>query len=285
MPETVFQFAEALRQLLRAAAPDAFERMWAAERLDELGWDALSRAWRADAGRWERALDEVDGLLLRLLDRLPVLAAGPDAAAVHVRTFREPQLERLQHATAAALVAQRYGVAGLRTVVADEEAPLARRYFAFLALAERHPPSEWPLFARYLTPGAHHAFLGAAAEAARFYPEAGAAGRLVELFDAVRGDLHLRSFLSPRILESLYVLADPATLPFFRSLLTAGYTDADPEYCEVTRALVMVRRFTGRIEPNSKYPDPDAPGVLGALGEAESVFRERRARLNPVSVI
>ncbi len=285
MPETVFQFAEALRRLLSAAGPEAFERVWAGERLDELGWDALSRAWRSDASRWERALDEVDGLLLRLLDRLPVLAAHAEPAAVHVRTFREPQLERLQHATAAALVAQRYGVAGLRTVVADEEAPLARRYFAFLALAERHPPGEWPLFARYLTPGAHHAFLGAAAEAARFYPDAGAAGRLVELFDAIRGDLHLRSFLSPRILESLYVLADPATLPFFRALLTAGYTHADPEYCEVTRALVMVRRFTGRLEPNSKYPDPDAPGVREAVGEAESVFQQRRARLSPVSVI
>lgn len=285
MPETVFQFAEALRRLLHADDPEEFEAVWAAERLDDLGWDALGRAWRADAGRWERALDDADGLLLRLLDRLPVLAASPESAAVHVRTFREPQLERLQHATAAALVAQRYSVAGLRTVVADEAAPLARRYFAFLALAERHPPSEWPLFARYLTPGAHHAFLGAAAEAARFYPTAGAAGRLVELFDAVRGDLHLRAFLSPRILESLYVLADPSTLPFFRTLLTAGYTDPDPEHCEVTRALVMVRRFTGKLEPNSKYPDPDAPGVLGALAEAERVFQQLGARLNPVSVI
>jgi len=285
MPEIVYQFAEALRALLDAGNPEAFEATWVAERLDETGWEALLRAWRSDASRWERALDEVDGLLLRLLDRLPVLAAPAEPTAVHVRTFREPQLERLQHATAAALVAQRYGVAGLRTVVADGEAPLARRYFAFLALAERHGPSEWPLFARYLTPGAHHAFVGAAAEAARFYPDTGAAGRLVELFDAIRGDLHLRSFLSPRILESLYVLADPATLPFFRSLLTAGYTHADPEYCEVTRALVMVLRFTGQLEPNSKYPDLDAPGVREAVSLAESVFQRRRAILSPVSVI
>jgi len=173
----------------------------------------------------------------------------------------------------------------LRTVVADEAAPLARRYFAFLALAERHPPSEWPLFARYLTPGAHHAFLGAAAEAARFYPEADAAGRLVALFDAVRDDLHLRAFLSRRIMESLYVLGDPSTLPFFRTLLTAGYTDPDPEQCEVTRALVMVRRLTGRVEPNSKFPDPEAPGVLEVLGDAEALFQRRRETLRPVSVI
>ena len=285
MPETVFQFAEVLRRLLYAGDPQGFEAVWVAEGLEDLGWDALGRAWRADAGRWERALDEADGLLLRLLDRLPVLAASAEPAAVHVRTFREPELERLQHATAAALVAQRYGVAGLRTVVADEAAPLARRYFAFLALAERHPPSEWPLFARYLTPGAHHAFLGAAAEAARFYPGGDAAARLVELFDAVRDDLHLRSFLSPRILESLYVLADPSTLPFFRTLLTAGYTDPDPEHCEVTRALVMVRRLTGGLEPNIKYLDPTAPDVLEALGGAEERFQRRRAVLKPVSVI
>lgn len=285
MPETVYQFAEALRGLLRAGNPQAFETAWAAEHLEEIGWDAVSRAWRSDVSRWEPALDEVDGLLLRLLDRVPGFAAPAEPSAVHVRTFREPELERLQHATAAALVAQRYGVAGLRTVVADEEAPLARRYFAFLALAERHPPGEWPLFARYLVPGAHHAFVGAAAEAARFYPGTGAAGRLVELFDAIRDDLHLRSFLSPRILESLYVLADPATLPFFRSLLTAGYTHADPEYCEVTRALVMVFRFTGRLEPNTKYPDPEAPGVREAVELAERVFQGRRARLSPVSVI
>jgi hypothetical protein len=285
MPETVFQFAEALRRLLRATTPASFEAAWQAEGLDELGWDALSRAWRSDAHRWERALDEADGLLLRLLDRIPVLSAPATPAAVHVRTFREPALERLQHATAAALVAQRYGVAGLRTVVADEEAPLARRYFAFLALAERHPPGEWPLFARYLTPGAHHAFLGAAAEAARFYPQAGAAGRLMELFDAVRGDLHLRSFLSPRILASLFVLADPATLPFFRALLTSGYTDPDPEHCEVTRALVMVRRFTGRLEANSKFPDVSAANVPEALAQAEELYERRSAALRPVVVI
>jgi len=123
MPEAVFQFAEVLRGLLRAGTAERFERVWAASRVEALGWGALRRAWRRDAARWELALDEADGLLLRLLDRLPVLAAGSAGAAVRVRTFRQPQLERLQHATAAALVAQRYGVAGLRTVLADQEAP------------------------------------------------------------------------------------------------------------------------------------------------------------------
>jgi hypothetical protein len=227
----------------------------------------------------------VDGLLLRLLDRLPVLAAGADPQAVRVRTFFIPILERLQHATAATLVGQRYGVAGLRTVIADEQAPLARRYFAFLGLAELHPPAEWPVFARYLTPAAHHAFQGAAAEAARFYPQDDPAGRLLDLFDAVRGDLHLRSFLSPRILESLYVLSDPRTLPFFRELLTAGFTDPDPEFCEVTRAIVMVRRFTGRLEANIKYAGVDAVALQAAADAAERVFEEARAVLKPVTLI
>jgi hypothetical protein len=285
MPETVFQFAEALRALLRARGPEEFDARWSAERPEELGWDALARAWRADATSWERGLHESDGLLLRLLDRMPQLAASAAEAAVHVRTFRAPALERLQHATAAALVAQRYGVAGLRWVVADETAPLARRYFAFLAVAERHPADAWPLFARYLTPDAHHAFLGVATEAARFYPHGAAAGRLVALFDAVRGDLHLRAFLSPRILQSLYVLADRDTLPFFRSLLVAGFTDADPEYCEVTRGLVMVYRFTGRLEPNTKYGDLEATRVSQALAQADVAYQRRSRTLSPVAVI
>jgi hypothetical protein len=176
-------------------------------------------------------------------------------------------------------------VAGLRTVIADQDAPLARRYFAFLGLAELHPPAEWPVFARYLTPGAHHAFQGAAAEAARFYPVDSPASRLVELFDAVRSDLHLRTFLSPRILESLYVLHDPSTLRFFRDLLTAGFTDHDPERCEVTRALVMVRRFTGSSEANSKYPNPELPAVARAIAQAEAAFEGARLQLTPVVVI
>lgn len=285
MPELVFGFAEALRRLLDARTPEELEESWSAAGMDALGWAALGPARQRDVRQWERALDEADGLLLRLLDRVPVLAAGAEPAAVHVRVFRLPELERLQHATAAALVAQRFGAAGLRAVVADEEAPLPRRYFAFLALAERHRGSDWSLFARYLTPDAHHAFVGTAAEAARFYPRQDAAARLIELFDAVRADLHLREFLSPRILESLYVLDRPGTLSFFRELLTAGHTNHDPVQCEVTRALVMVRRFTGRLEPNSKYPDLAAPDVDDALDRAEDLFRKEREVLTPVLVI
>lgn len=285
MPEVVFRFAEALRALLGARTPRALEAAWTEHDVQALGWEAVGRARRVDVRRWEPALDEADGLLLRLLDRLPVLAADATQTAVHARTFLLPELERLQHATAAALVAQRYGPAGLRIVVADQDAPLARRYYAFLALAERHRRREWPLFARYLTPVAHHAFVGTAVEAARFYPERGAAQRLVRLFGVVRRDLHLRAFLSPRLLASLFVLDEPDTLPFFRELLTAGHTHADPERCEVTRALVMVRHFAGRLEPNAKYPDLGAPGVREALERAEARFRAGRERLTPVVVI
>ena len=108
---------------------------------------------------------------------------------------------------------------------------------------------------------------------------------MVELFDAVRSDLHLRTFLSPRILESLYVLKDPSTLPFFRALLTAGFTDHDPERCEVTRALVMVRRFTGQIEANSKYADTESAVVAQAIDEAKSAFERAGAIFTPVVVI
>jgi hypothetical protein len=285
MPESIFGFAEALRGLLEARSPEVFETHWGAVGCSDMGWRALAPAWRRDVRLWERGLDEVDGLLLQLLDRLPVLIAEQNAAAVRLRTFRGPELERLQHATAAALVAQRFGVAGLRTVVADEAAPLARRYFAYFALAERHPPDGWPVFERYLVPSAHHAFLGAAAEAARFYPRASASVTLLKLFEAIRTDLHLRAFLSPRILESLFVLDDRVTLPFFRDLLTSGHTDARAEYCEVTRALVMVRRFTGTLEPNVKFPDVMVEGVEGQISQAEAVFAKQCEILNPVKVI
>ena len=273
--------------MLEARTALHITEIWDNSGLQSLGWLVLSEARRVSnhSPAWERVLDEADGLLLRLLDRLPVLVASSDSADVRARTFLVPALERLQHATAAALVARRYGVAGLRTVIADQEAPLARRYFAFLGLAEVHPPHEWPVFARYLHPRAHHAFQGAAAEAARFYPAGDAAAKLMELFDAVRTDLHLRAFLSPRILESLYVLAAPATLPFFRELLTAGFTDQDPERCEVTRALVMVRRLTGALEPNIKYRDIEASEVAAAVDVAETAFDRARGVLTPVTVI
>src|SRR5438445_665309 len=133
--------------------------------------------------------------------------------------FRPANIPRLtelrRRASAAALVGARWGVAGLRTVIADTRAPLGRRYFAFLALAERHPKQAWPLFAKYLeTPGAHHAFVAAAAEAARYYP--GEAHNVIALFQRIRGDQMLRRFLGPKILESLYVLGDQPPFLFMK---------------------------------------------------------------------
>jgi hypothetical protein len=279
------RFAEALRDLLAARSPTMFERRWSDRRIANVGWHALARARRDEGPEWETTLDEVDGLLLRLLDRVPVLAAGAGVECDQIRAFRLVELERLQHATAAALVGQRYGSAGLRTVIDDQIAPLGRRYFAFLVLAEQHPRPAWPLFARYLTPHAHHAFVGVAAEAARFYIAPEATKLLVALFESVRHDLQLRSFLSPRILQSLFVLGDPAILPFIRGLLTTGYTNAEPERCEITRALVMIRRFTGRVEPSAKFGDAGRRPVTAALNRAERAYRRRRRTLLPVRVI
>jgi hypothetical protein len=81
------------------------------------------------------------------------------------------------------------------------------------------------------------------------------------------------------------VLEDRRTLSFFRGLLTTGHTHGDPERCEVTRALVLVRRLTGRLEPSSKYPDPGAATVHRAVDSAELLFGERRSVLEPVVVI
>jgi hypothetical protein len=202
----------------------------------------------------------------------------------HVLTFRVPELERWQHAAAAALVGVRWGVAGLRTVVADTVAPRARRYFAFLCLAERHPPGAWPLFERYLvTPNAHYAFVAAAVEAARHY--AGHADVLVGLFERIRSDLLLRRFLGPRILESLYILKDPCSLPLFEGLLVAGHTDADIDRCEVTRALVAVRSLTGRVAPSSKFADADTATVCRVLDDAQRRLEADRDRIVPVTVI
>src|SRR2546421_2123804 len=135
----------------------------------------------SDTDAVEPALAQVDRLLLAVLDRCRAFLDR------HLVTFRVPELERWQHAAAAALVGARWGVAGLRTVIADTQAPLGRRYFAFLGIAERHPDAAWPLFERYLvTPGAHHAFVAAAVEATRYY--SGRADVLISLFERVRGE-------------------------------------------------------------------------------------------------
>ena len=271
-------FAVALEEVLRAPDVTGLEAAWERTSLQARGWDALAAARRDAPLGLEMVLARVDRLLLALLERSRAMLD------VHVATFRVPELERLQHATAAALVGVRWGVAGLRTVIADGTAPLGRRYFAFLALAERHPREAWPLFEKYLaTPGAHHAFLAAAVEAARFYP--GSTPVLMRLFERIRGDQMLRRFLAPKILESLYVLGDATCLPLLESLLVAGHTDADLERCEVTRALVAVRKFTGRVAPSSKFPDPEAPAVRQALDDAERRFEAERDQLSAVTVI
>ena len=274
----LYRLAGALEQLL--GAPDAarFEEAWEATSLDRLAWEALGLARRADAEGLEPALHQVDRRLLAVLERCRAL---PDP---HLVTFRVPELERWQHAAAAALVGARWGVAGLRTVIADTAAPFGRRYFAFLALAERHPDGAWPLFERYLvTPGAHHAFVAAAVEAARYYP--GHSDVLVRLFDRIRRDQLLRRFLAPKILESLYVLSEASSLPLFEELLVTGHTDPDVDRCEVTRALVAVRRLTGRVAESSKFAERDAATVRRTLDDAERRFEDTRDRIVPVVVI
>lgn len=274
----VCRFAGALERLLIARDAAAFEATWTGQDLDRLGWDALALARRAEALALEPVLAEVDRRLLALLERSRRFLER------HVVTFRVPELERWQHAAAAALVGVRWGVAGLRTVVADTVAPRARRYFAFLCLAERHPAGAWPLFERYLvTPQAHHAFVAAAVAAARYYE--GHADVLMRLFERIRGDLMLRRFLGPRILESLHILRDPRSLPLFEGLLVAGHTDADVDRCEVTRALVAVRHLTGRVAPSVKFADTDTPGVRDALDDAERRYEAERDRILPVVVI
>jgi len=285
-------FTDALERLLASADAVAFERAWCEGDLDQVGWEALALGRRATGATGaggagevggvgaalERALAQVDRRLLAVLERCRAFLDP------HLVTFRIPEIERWQHAAAAALVGARWGVAGLRTIVADTQAPLPRRYFAFLGLAERHPQGAWPLFERYLTtPRAHHAFVAAAVEASRYYP--GQAGLLVELFQRIRGDEMLRRFLGPKILESLYVLCDPRSLPLFEQLLVTGHTDPDLERCEVTRALVAVRKLTGRLAASSKFADADDEAVQRTLDAAERRFEQGRDRIVPVNVI
>lgn len=251
----------------------------------QLGWSVLTGAWRLDRRATERVTGEIDGLLQLAIQHVDSLAGTGGPGAERIGVFCRAELERLQHATAAALVAQRYGAAGLQTVLEDRAAPRARRYFALVAAAERHPPKLWPLFERYLAPGRHHAFQAAAVEASRFYPDRGPSSRLVELFETIRGDLHLRTFLSPKILESLFVLSDRRALSFLQSLLVVGHTHPDPEWCEVMRALVIIRRLTGHVMPSTKYEHPDRPAVRQALDAAERVYARSAAHLHPVSVI
>lgn len=276
--DRLYEFLRALDRLLGARDAAAFESEWEDAEIQRVGWEALADARRPRAEPLEQVLDRLDRHLPVALERARAI---PDA---HITTFRVPELERWQHATAAALVAARWGPAGLHAVIGDTAAPLARRYFALLALAERHPTGAWPLFERYLrTPAAHHAFVAVAVEAARFYP--GRAPDLVELFRRIRGDQLLRRFLGPKILQSLYVLQDPATVPLLEELCVAGHTAADPDRCEVTLALAALRKLTGRLAPNVKFSDLEGASARDALAQADRLCASAEDRLSPVTVI
>src|SRR3989442_8609363 len=57
------------------------------------------------------------------------------------------------------------------------------------------------------------------------------------------------------------------------------YTTLFRSRCEVTRALVAVRKLTGRVAPSSKFADADGPALRHALDDAER--RDRKStRLN-----
>src|SRR5947209_388207 len=118
---------------------------------------------------------------------------------------------------------------------------------------------------------------------ARNHP--GHADVLVRLFERIRGDQRLRRFLGPKILESLYVLGESLSLPLFEELLVAGHTDPDVDRCEVTRALVAVRKLTGRLAPSAKFGDGDEATLRRTLDDAERRFEEARDRIVPVVVI
>ncbi|HKE91289.1 MAG TPA: hypothetical protein VKB45_13215, partial [Gemmatimonadales bacterium] len=130
-----------------------------------------------------------------------------------------------------------------------------------------------------------HAFVAVAVEAARFYAASHPTSLLLALFERIRGDQLLRRFLGPRLLESLYLLGDPQSLPLFQELLVAGHTDPDLDHCEVTRALVAVRKLTGRLAPSTKFPDVARPEVRHMLDDAERRFEAARDQLDPVTVI
>jgi hypothetical protein len=95
----------------------------------------------------------------------------------------------------------------------------------------------------------------------------------------------LRRFLGPKILDSLDVLGDERTLPLFEELLVSGHTAPDVGRCEVTRALVAVRRLTGRVAPSSKFAGVDDATVQRIIDDAERRFAEERDRIAPVVLI
>jgi len=81
------------------------------------------------------------------------------------------------------------------------------------------------------------------------------------------------------------VLGEESSLPLFEELLVTGHTDPDVDRCEVTRALVAVRRLTGRVAPSSKFTEGDSTTLRRTLDDAERHFESTRHRIVPVVVI
>src|ERR1041384_8591260 len=127
-------FAAGLERLLVAKTAAELEATWDEQNLGQLGWEALALARRANTEALEPALTIVDRRLIAALERCRSFLDP------HIVTFRVPELERWQHAAAAALVGARWGVAGLRAVIADTHAPPRRRYFALLSRPPRGRP-------------------------------------------------------------------------------------------------------------------------------------------------
>ena len=125
--------------------------------------------------------------------------------------------------------------------------------------------------------------MGAAVDAARYYERG--VSVLLPLFERIRGDQLLRRFLGPKILESLYVLRDPRSLPLFENLLVAGHTNPEVDHCEVTRALVAIRVMTGRVAPSVKFVDETTEDVRRLLDEAQRRYDAASDSIAPVSVI
>src|SRR5512145_3533177 len=107
--EASYAFLAGLDALLAARDAAAFEAVWEERALQRRAWEALALARRESSPTLAPVLEAVDRRLLAVLDR------GAALLDLHIATFRVPEIERWQHAAAAALVAARWGDAGLKT--------------------------------------------------------------------------------------------------------------------------------------------------------------------------
>lgn len=260
------------------------EHAWQEMSIENLGWQALAIERHHPTPARAGFVSEVDALLFRLIERFRSEVEIGSPVARHIDTFRTPELERLKDATAAVLVGHRYGVAGLKALVDDRTGPLCRRYQAFLTLAELHPEGSWTFFRRYLSLRRHHAFVAAAAEACRFYPQEEPTQILVGLFLQAIEQPNLRAFLSPRILQSLFCLGRDESLPLMQMLTVVGHTHPDVRRCEVLRSLATIRVITGEMSESAKFPAIDAD-VEGRVEEAIKVYESDRGSLEPAELL